>query len=90
MNTGIQATNSFVLVKRDEAKKETSGLLIPGQGIVKPNTGTVLSIGDVTADKNIRKAKAKKALFHSGSGFEMEYEGETYLVLEDKMIIAIV
>lgn len=86
----IQATNNFIFIIRDEIKKETNGLIIPGQSRVKPHVGTLYSIGDLVKDRKIKTGKGKKGLFHQGIGFEIDYEGTTYLVLQEHEIIAIV
>lgn len=85
----IQATNNAVFVIRDKEEAEKAGLLIPGRDRQKPHEGTVISIGDLVGDKKIRGAKNKKCLFHKGSGFEIDYAGVTYLVLNSEHIIAI-
>lgn len=85
----IQATNNFVFILRDDIKKEESGLLIPGQSREKPHQGTVVSVGNLVGDANIKKSKGKKCVFHKGNGFEIEVEGTTYLVLEGERIIGL-
>jgi chaperonin GroES len=86
----IQATNDFVFIVREKAKSEDSGLIIPSGGREKPHEGTIHSIGSLVQDKAIKGGKNKKALFHKGAGFEIEYEGTTYLVLNASHIIAVV
>lgn len=86
----IQATNNFVFIIRDEAETETGGLYIPDQGKVKPHKGTIFSVGGLAKDPKIKNGKGKKALFHKGIGFEIEYDDKTYLVLMDNEIIAVV
>jgi len=90
MNNQPKATNNCVFVLRDKTESETSGLLLPSEGKVKPNKGTIFSIGSLVKDHNIKNGKGKKALFHKGCGFEIEYEGQTYLVLQGEEIIGIV
>jgi co-chaperonin GroES (HSP10) len=85
----IQAVNNSVWVIRDKEEKEQGGLLIPGKDRVKPHEGTVVSIGDLVPDKRIKGSKNKKILFHKGTGFEIEYAGETYLVLNSEHVIAV-
>jgi co-chaperonin GroES (HSP10) len=85
----IQAVNNYLFVIRDKEEKEQGGLIIPGRERVKPHEGTVFSIGDLVGDKKIKGAKNKKCLFHKGVGFDVEYGGTTYLVLNSEHIIAI-
>ncbi len=86
----VKAVNNFVWVIRDKASTEESGLVIPSSGRVKPHQGTVFSIGSLVRDKEIKASKGKKALFHKGVGQEIEFEKETYLVLNELEVIAIV
>lgn len=84
----IEATNNFVIIIRDEVVEEKGGMFIPGKGREKPHQGTILSVGELTEDKKIQEGR--KALFHKGIGFEIEYEGQTYLYLTDREVISIV
>ena len=85
--TNITAVNNFVWVIRDEKQNEASGLILPDSGKEKPNTGTILSVGELVQDKKIKKDK--KCLFYKGAGMEVEYNGETYLVIEGERIIGL-
>lgn len=82
----IQAVNNFVFISLDETESESKGLIIPSQGKVKPNSGTLISIGDVVNDKHIKSGKGKKCIFPKGVGWETEEDGEIYLVLEAERI----
>jgi co-chaperonin GroES (HSP10) len=84
----MKATNDFVLVIRDETPAEKNGLIMPSSGRVKPHTGTITTAGALTKDQNIKAGKGKKVLFHPTVGFELEYEGQIYLVLTANQIIA--
>lgn len=86
----LQACNDFVWVMRDKPETESGGLIIPGVGREKPHQGTVISIGDLVQDKNIKKSKGKKALFHKTVGQEITFDGKVYLILEGRHIIGIV
>lgn len=84
-----KATNNFVWVIRDQVESEKNKLLMPGHGKEKPNTGIIISAGANVQDGNIKGGKNKKALFHKGSGQEIEYGGQIYLVLIDQQIIGV-
>ena len=92
MTAKIQATNTFVLVIRDEVKTEMGGLSIPDSAKKKPSIGTIISVGWDVSDKRI--LKGKKAVFNLNAGFEIELENETFTVLrggkEDSQIIAVI
>lgn len=83
------ACNKFVLILRDETETESAGFYLPEQGRVKPHIGTIHAIGSLVEDENIKAGKGKKCLFHSGTGFPIDYEETTYLVLSAHEIIAI-
>jgi len=88
----IQATNTFVLVVRDEIKNEIGGLSIPDSAKKKPSMGTIISVGWDVSDKRI--VKGKKAVFNQNTGFDIELENEIFTVLrggkEDSQIIAVI
>jgi chaperonin GroES len=84
-----KATNNFVWVIRDKTESEKSGLMLPGTGKEKPNTGEIISVGTLVKDGNIKSGKGKRALFHKGSGQEISYKDETFLVLIDQQIIGV-
>ena len=90
MANTIQATNNFILAIRDKIESDKYNLSLPSTGKEKPHKATVYSIGSLVHDKTIKGAKGKSILFHKGNGFEIDFEGTTYLVLEDRQIIAVV
>jgi len=83
----MQATNNLVWAIRTETPKESGGLFLPDSGKEKPHTATVISVGELVADKEIQKGKL--CIFHKGCGQELEYKGTVYLILDDKQIIGI-
>lgn len=86
----IQATNNFVYIIRDKPKNEIAGAYIPSSGIEKQSRGTIYSVGDLVQDKRIKSGKGKTCIFHKGTGFEIEYENTTYLVLSGEDITGII
>jgi chaperonin GroES len=89
MENKITATNNAVFIIRDETQTQKNGLFIPDSGKTKQHTGKVCSIGSLVEDKAIKSSTGKKVMFHAGIGFEIEYEGVTYLVLQGNEIIAV-
>ena len=85
----IEATNDFIYVIRDSVEKEKEGLFIPSQGVVKPPTGEIISVGELVQDSRIVNGVGKKAVFNKGSGFEIDYENVTYLILTANQIIGV-
>lgn len=87
----VKVTNNAVFVIRDKTETETtSKLFIPDKGREKPHTGVVYGVGGLVKDPEIKRSKGKKALFHKGTGQEIEFEGQTYLVLDASHVIGIV
>lgn len=62
----LKATGNFVFIIRDEAKKESGGLVIPDLSQKKPNTGIILSVGGRVEDSNI--VAGNKAIFNKSVG----------------------
>lgn len=86
----MKATNNYIWLIRDKPKTETDDLIIPGEGRVKPHVGTLFAVGSLTRDQEIKKARnGGKALFHPSVGFEVEFEGNIYLVCQDHEIIGL-
>jgi chaperonin GroES len=84
-----KATNNYVWLIRDAIAAEKSGIIIPGTAREKPHTGTVVSIGSLVKDKEIKASKGKKALFHKGVEQEIEYADKVYIILNELHIIGI-
>lgn len=84
-----KATNTFVFIIRDKTESEKSGLILPNAGREKPHTGKMVSIGNKVTDKDIKNGKNKTAIFHKGIGFEIDYKGVVYLVLQEQEIIGV-
>ena len=58
------------MVLRDIPESEKSGLIIPELSQKKPNTGTIISVGAMVLDKNVKKGK--KAVFNKAAGTAIE------------------
>lgn len=86
----MKAANNFIFIIRDKTESEKSSLSIPGTGRVKPHTGTVVTVGSLVRDQEIKRAKDKKIMWHPTVGFDIEFEGITYLVLAEHEVIAVV
>lgn len=84
-----QATNNFVWIIRDDTNTETAGLILPDSGKEKPSQGVIFSVGENVTDKKIKNGKNKKCIFFRNNGMEIDFEGQTYLVLEGERIIGI-
>lgn len=91
----IRMMENRVLVKRDETEKTTaSGLVIP-DSVQRPGaTGIVVATGP-RADRDGRSlgvvvvSTGERVYFHRHAGYEIEYGGEKYTVLEASDILAV-
>lgn len=68
--SNLQAVNGFVYLIKDAPKTKVGGLDIPEPSLKRPNTGKVISVGNLVMDKNIKKGRI--ALFNKQAGGEIE------------------
>lgn len=84
-----------VIVKQDEAESTTtSGLYIATEAKEKPQTGTVLAIGDGKIDRDGNKIEipvqvGDKVVYGKFSGTEVRVEGEDVILLRADDLIAV-
>ncbi len=85
-----------VVVKRLAAETTTKGgIVIPEKSAEKSNQGEVVAVGDgALLDNGSQRALAVKAgdrvLFGQYSGSEVKMDGETYLIMKESDIFAVV
>lgn len=87
-----KALNNQVIVRPDVVNNRTeSGLYIStDEKKARPSTGEVVSVSeDVCLYKTSHKAvcEGDRVMFVKNTGYEMEYEGETFMIIEDKHIL---
>lgn len=84
-----------VLVKPDEAEQKTaSGLYIASNAQEKPQRGTIVAVGaGKVNDKGERIPMdvkvGDKVLYSKYGGTEVHYEGEDYLIVSSRDVLAI-
>ena len=83
-----QAYGTYIFIKRDEEQTEKNGLAIPDAARVKPNTGTILSVGALLSDKSAKPGK--KAIFNKSAGNEIDLDGELITVLREEQLLGTV
>ena len=94
--TVLKPLEDRVVVKTLEAEQTTaSGLVIPDTAKEKPQEGEVLAVGPGKIDdKGARVAPDVKVgdvvLYSKFGGTEVKYEGEEYLVLSARDLLAVV
>ena len=96
MSVSIKPLEDRIVVKALEAEKTTaSGIVIPDSAKEKPQEGEVLSVGPGRVDDNgvrvpMDVAVGDKVIYSKYGGTEVKYDGEEYLILSARDILAIV
>ena len=92
----IKPLEDRVLVTVDEQEQTTaSGLVIPDTAKEKPQQGTVIAVGPGKRSEQTGEVHAPDVsegdtvLFSKYGGTEVKYEGEEYLILSARDILAI-
>ncbi|WP_129338805.1 co-chaperone GroES [Cellulomonas endophytica] len=93
---GIRPLEDRILVQTLEAEQTTSfGLVIPDSAKEKPQEGTVLAVGPGRIDDNGNRVPLDVAVgdvvvYSKYGGTEVKYNGEEYLILSARDILAVV
>ncbi|MDE0170965.1 MAG: co-chaperone GroES [bacterium] len=85
----------IVRPNEDDEQRTASGLVIPDTAKEKPVTGTVLAVGpgDLNDDGDripVDVAPGDTVVYSKYAGTELKYEGEEYLILASRDLLAIV
>lgn len=80
-----------VVIKPAPAEEKTvGGIIIPDTAKEKPLKGTVLAVGNGTKDEEMLLKAGDNVLYGKYSGTEVELEGEKYLIMHQKDVLAII
>jgi chaperonin GroES len=80
-----------VLVKPAPAEEKTvGGIIIPDSAKEKPLKGEVMAAGNGTKDEEMVVKTGDAVLYGKYAGTEIEWEGETYLIMRQSDILAII
>ena len=80
-----------VVIKPAPAEEKTvGGIIIPDTAKEKPLKGTVLAVGNGTKDEGMQLKAGDNVLYGKYSGTEVELEGEKYLIMHQKDVLAII
>lgn len=85
-----------VIIKvANEEEKSVGGIVLASAAKEKPQNGTVIAVGEGRLLENGEKVPAAvkagdTVMFEKYAGTEVKYEGEEYLIVSGKDIIAIV
>jgi chaperonin GroES len=92
----IKPLEDRILVKPLEAEQTTkSGLVIPDTAKEKPQEGEVLALGPGRVDDNGNRVPldisvGDKVVYSKYGGTEVKYDGEDYLILSARDVLAVV
>ena len=85
MEVNFKPLLNRVLIKSDVVEETTvSGIIIPTTAKQKPQTGTVVSVGNTATAK-----VGDKVFFPYGGGTEINIDGSAYLILKESDILGI-
>ena len=79
-----------VLVKPAAAEEKIGGIIIPDTAKEKPLKGEVLGVGNGTKDEDMILKVGDVVLYGKYSGSEVEIDGETYLIMRQSDVLAVV
>ncbi|QYH20215.1 co-chaperone GroES [Corynebacterium aquatimens] len=95
-NVNIRPLDDKVLVQIAEAETTTaSGLVIPDSAAEKPQEATVIAVGPGRFDEDgdripMDVKEGDTVIFAKYGGTELKYNGEEYLLLSSRDLLAIV
>ena len=92
----LKPLHDKVVVKKLQAEDKTSGgIVLPDSAKEKPQEGVVIAVGPgLVDDKGQRKPidvkEGNHVLYAKYSGSEIKIDGEEFLIISDKDILAVV
>ncbi|HWN27900.1 MAG TPA: co-chaperone GroES [Actinomycetospora sp.] len=95
-NVNIKPLEDKLVVQASEAETTTaSGIVIPDTAKEKPQEGKVVAVGPGRVDDNgnripVDVAVGDVVIFSKYGGTEVKYQGEDYLVLSSRDVLAVV
>ena len=96
MSVSIKPLEDRIVIKSLEAEQTTaSGLVIPDTAKEKPQEGEVLAVGPGRIDDKGNRipldvAEGDVVIFSKYGGTEVKYDGQEYLLLNARDILAVV
>ncbi|MBD5429983.1 co-chaperone GroES [Lactobacillus sp.] len=92
----LQPIGDRVIVKvKDEEEEKVGGIVLASNAKEKPQEGQIVAVGEGARTVNgeiipMSVNKGETVFFEKYSGTDINYEGEKYLVLHEKDILAVV
>ncbi|NDV77392.1 co-chaperone GroES [Dysgonomonas sp. 511] len=80
-----------VLIKPAAAEeKSVGGIIIPDTAKEKPLKGEVVAVGGGTKDEEMVLKAGDNVLYGKYAGTEIEFDGESYLIMRQSDVLAII
>ncbi len=90
-NLKIKPLADRVVIESSPAEEKTSGgIIIPDTAKEKPQKGTVIAIGNGKKDEPMTVKVGDKVLYGKYAGTEITIEGNSYLIMRESDIVAII
>ncbi|MFM6953436.1 MAG: co-chaperone GroES [Sphingobacteriaceae bacterium] len=90
MALSIKPIADRVVIEPAPAEEKTaSGIYIPDTAKEKPQSGTVVAVGNGKVDEPLTVKVGDTVLYGKYSGTEITYEGKEYLIMREADIYAI-
>lgn len=93
MNLKPLGDRVVIKVKKEE-EKVVGGIVLPGSAKDKPHEGEVVAVGDGRFEDGARVPMDVKAgdnvIYSKYAGSEVEIDGETYLIIKQEDVLAVV
>ena len=87
----IKPFSDRVLIQPNPAEAKTAaGLIIPDTAKEKPLAGKVVAVGPGTSEVKMEVKVGDQVLYGKYAGTEVTVEGETYLIMRQSDIFAII
>ena len=87
----IKPLSDRVLIQSNPAEEKTAaGLIIPDTAKEKPLAGKVVAVGPGTSEVKMEVKVGDQVLYGKYAGTEVTVEGETYLIMRQSDIFAII
>ena len=86
----IQPLADRVLVLPAPAEEKVGCIIIPDTAKEKPQSGTIVAVGEGTKDEKMILKEGDNVLYGKYAGTELEYEGKKYLMMRQSDVLAIV
>lgn len=86
----VKPLSDRVLIAPAPAEEKVGGIIIPDTAKEKPLRGKVIAVGNGTKDEEMMLKEGDEVLYGKYSGTELEFDGETYLIMRQSDVLAVV